>query len=162
MDLSILIVNYNTCQLTVDCLRSVFASETEYTYEVILIDNNSKDESVQTIRELFPQVKLIENTENTGFAKANNQGMEMAQGRYMLLLNSDTIIQQDTIQTMVAFMDYNPIVGASGCKIVLPDGSLDKACKRGFPTPSASFTMPSGSASCSRTSRSLTSINWGI
>ena len=59
------------------CLRSVFASETEYTYEVILIDNNSKDESVQTIRELFPQVKLIENTENTGFAKANNQGMEV-------------------------------------------------------------------------------------
>lgn len=139
MDLSILIVNYNTCQLTVDCLRSVFASETEYTYEVILIDNNSKDESVQTIRELFPQVKLIENTENTGFAKANNQGMEVAEGRYMLLLNSDTIIQQDTIQTMVAFMDYNPIIGASGCKIVLPDGSLDKACKRGFPTPSASF-----------------------
>lgn len=139
MDLSILIVNYNTCQLTVDCLRSVFASETEYTYEVILIDNNSKDESVQTIRELFPQVKLIENTENTGFAKANNQGMEVAQGRYMLLLNSDTIIQQDTIETMVAFMDYNPIIGASGCKIVLPDGSLDKACKRGFPTPSASF-----------------------
>lgn len=139
MDLSILIVNYNTCQLTVDCLRSVFASETEYTYEVILIDNNSKDESIQTIRELFPRVKLIENTENTGFAKANNQGMEVAEGRYMLLLNSDTIIQQDTIQTMVAFMDYNPIIGASGCKIVLPDGSLDKACKRGFPTPSASF-----------------------
>lgn len=139
MDLSILIVNYNTCQLTVDCLRSVFASETEYTYEVIVIDNNSKDESVQTIRELFPQVRLIENTENTGFAKANNQGMVVAQGRYNLLLNSDTIIQQDTIETMVAFMDYNPIVGASGCKIVLPDGTLDKACKRGFPTPSASF-----------------------
>ena len=98
MDLSILIVNYNTCQLTVDCLRSVFASETDYTYEVILIDNNSKDESVQTIRELFPQVKQIENTENTGFAKANNQGMEVAEGRYMLLLNSDTIIQQDTIR----------------------------------------------------------------
>ena len=101
MDLSILIVNYNTCQLTVDCLRSVFASETDYTYEVILIDNNSKDESVQTIRELFPQVKQIENTENTGFAKANNQGMEVAEGRY-IALNSDTIIQQDTIQTMVA------------------------------------------------------------
>ena len=77
MDLSILIVNYNTCQLTVDCLRSVFASETDYTYEVILIDNNSKDESVQTIRELFPQVKQIENTENTGFAKANNQGWKL-------------------------------------------------------------------------------------
>lgn len=139
MDLSILIVNYNTCQLTVDCLRSVFASETGYTYEVIVIDNNSKDASVQTLREQFPQVKLIENTENTGFAKANNQGMAVSQGRYVLLLNSDTVIQTDTIQTMVAFMDDHPSVGASGCKIILPDGSLDKACKRGFPTPSASF-----------------------
>lgn len=139
MDLSILIVNYNTCQLTVNCLRSVFASETGYTYEVIVIDNNSKDASVQTIREEFPQVKLIENTENTGFAKANNQGMDVSKGRYVLLLNSDTVIQPDTIQTMVAFMDDHPSVGASGCKIILPDGSLDKACKRGFPTPSASF-----------------------
>ncbi|MEK3783984.1 glycosyltransferase family 2 protein [Paenibacillus sp. FSL R5-0810] len=139
MDVSILIVNYNTRQLTLDCLRSVFASETEFTYEVIVIDNDSKDDSVQAIRQEFPLVKLIENTENTGFAKANNQGMAAAQGRYVLLLNSDTVIQRDTIQTMVAFMDRNPITGASGCKIILPDGSLDKACKRGFPTPSASF-----------------------
>lgn len=139
MDVSILIVNYNTRQLTLDCLRSVYASETEFTYEVIVIDNDSKDDSVQAIRQEFPLVKLIENTENTGFAKANNQGMAAAQGRYVLLLNSDTVIQRDTLQTMVAFMDRNPITGASGCKIILPDGSLDKACKRGFPTPSASF-----------------------
>ncbi len=139
MDVSILIVNYNTRQLTLDCLRSVYASETEFTYEVIVIDNDSKDDSVQAIRQEFPLVRLIENTENTGFAKANNQGMEAAQGRYVLLLNSDTVIQRDTLQTMVAFMDRNPIMGASGCKIILPDGSLDKACKRGFPTPSASF-----------------------
>lgn len=139
MDVSILIVNYNTRQLTLDCLRSVYASETEFTYEVIVIDNDSKDDSVQAIRLEFPLVKLIENTENIGFAKANNQGMEAAQGRYVLLLNSDTVIQRDTLQTMVAFMDRNPITGASGCKIILPDGSLDKACKRGFPTPSASF-----------------------
>ncbi|GIO92505.1 glycosyltransferase family 2 protein [Paenibacillus lactis] len=139
MDVSILIVNYNTRQLTLDCLRSVYASETEFTYEVIVIDNDSKDDSVQAIRQEFPLVKLIENTQNTGFAKANNQGMAAAQGRYVLLLNSDTVIQRDTLQTMVAFMDRNPITGASGCKIILPDGSLDKACKRGFPTPSASF-----------------------
>ncbi|GAE09687.1 dTDP-RHA:a-D-GlcNAc-diphosphoryl polyprenol [Paenibacillus sp. JCM 10914] len=139
MDLSILVVNYNTRQLTVDCLRSVFASETDYTYEVIVIDNDSKDDSVQSIREEFPQISLIENRENTGFARANNQGMNVSQGRYVLLLNSDTIIQQDTLQTMIDFMDANPLTGASGCKIILPDGSLDKACKRGFPTPSASF-----------------------
>ncbi|MGN7169713.1 glycosyltransferase family 2 protein [Paenibacillus cellulositrophicus] len=139
MDLSILIVNYNTCQLTVDCLRSVFASETDFTYEVIVIDNNSSDDSIETIRDEFPQVKVIANKDNTGFAKANNQGMEAAKGRYILLLNSDTVIQKDTLQTMIAFMDEHPKAGASGCKIILPDGSLDKACKRGFPTPSASF-----------------------
>lgn len=139
MDLSILIVNYNTCQLTVDCLRSVFSSKTEYDYEVVVIDNHSKDKSVETIRELFPQVRLIVNGENTGFAKANNQGMAISKGRYILLLNSDTVVLKDTLQTMVAFMDNNPMTGASGCKVILPDGSLDKACKRGFPTPSASF-----------------------
>ncbi len=81
MDLSILIVNYNTCQLTTDCLRSVYASETVYEYEVIVIDNHSSDGSVESIREEFPHVTLIANMENTGFAKANNQGMEAAKGR---------------------------------------------------------------------------------
>jgi len=139
MDLSVLIVNYNTRQLTLDCLRSVYDSETGYSYEVIVVDNASADDSVEKIMEQYPQVRMIANEENTGFAKANNQAMEAAAGRYILLLNSDTIVQPDTLQTMVAFMDENPQVGASGCKVVLPDASLDKACRRGFPTPSASF-----------------------
>lgn len=82
---------------------------------------------------------MIANKNNTGFAKANNQGMEVASGRYVLLLNSDTLVQPDTLDTMIQFMDTHPEMGASGCKVILPDGSLDKACKRGFPTPSASF-----------------------
>lgn len=139
MDLSILIVNYNTCKLTLDCLQSVFASNTSYTFEVIVIDNHSIDSSVESISVEYPQVTLIANDDNTGFAKANNQGMEIAKGRYILLLNSDTIIREDTLQTMILFMDENPTIGASGCKVILPDGTLDKACKRGFPTPSASF-----------------------
>ncbi|AOZ93314.1 glycosyltransferase family 2 protein [Paenibacillus crassostreae] len=139
MDLSILIVNYNTCKLTLDCLQSVFASKTRYTFEVILIDNHSTDSSVESISLEYPQVTINANQDNTGFAKANNQGMEIASGRYVLLLNSDTIIQEDTLQTMITFMDENPSVGASGCKVILPDGTLDKACRRGFPTPSASF-----------------------
>ncbi|AZK48901.1 glycosyltransferase family 2 protein [Paenibacillus lentus] len=139
MDLSIIIVNYNTCRLTLDCLQSVFDSETAYQYEVFVVDNASVDGSVEAISRDFPQVQLIVNQENTGFAKANNQGMEAARGRYVLLLNSDTIVQPDTLQTMVALMDERPDLGASGCKIILPDGSLDKACRRGFPTPSASF-----------------------
>ncbi len=139
MDLSIIIVNYNTCRLTTDCLRSVFASETGYRYEVFVVDNHSTDDSVETIRREFPEVKMIANETNTGFSYANNQAIKVSSGRYVLLLNSDTIIQKDTLDIMLSFMDRRPDVGASGCKVILPDGSLDKACKRGFPTPSASF-----------------------
>lgn len=139
MDLSILIVNYNTRQLTLDCLRSVYDSETVYSYEVIVVDNASRDGSVEAIQAEYPEVVLIANQENTGFAKANNQGMAIAKGRYVLLLNSDTVVQPDTFQIMVSYMDEHPELGASGCKVILPDGSLDKACRRGFPTPSASF-----------------------
>lgn len=139
IDLSIIIVNYNTKQLTLNCLKSVYESITDYFYEVILIDNASWDDSVSVIQEQYPQVRLIPNTENLGFAKANNQGMRVAEGRYVLLLNSDTVIKQDTLDIMIQFMDENPKVGASGCKVVLPDGSLDKACRRGFPTPLATL-----------------------
>lgn len=139
MDLSIIIVNYKTHDLTLACMQSVFSSATAYKYEIILIDNASNDGIIHSTNEQFPQVICIANTDNVGFSRANNQGIRIAQGRYVLLLNSDTIVQQDTLETMLRFMDANPSVGASGCKIVLPDGSLDKACKRGFPTPSASF-----------------------
>lgn len=139
MDLSIIIVNYNTKQLTLNCLQSVYQSITDYSYEVILVDNNSHDDSVEAIQQQYPHVHLIANSENTGFSRANNQGMKVAQGRYILLLNSDTVVQADTFDIMLRFMDEHPEVGVSGCKVVLPDGSLDKACKRGFPTPAATF-----------------------
>jgi GT2 family glycosyltransferase len=139
MDVSILILNYNTRQLTINALRSVYQSETPSSYEVILVDNASIDDSIQHIQDEFPEVILIQNQENVGFAIANNQAMRIAKGRYVLLLNSDTLIQPDTLETMLHFMDNHPEVGAAGCKLVLQDGTLDKACKRGFPTPSASF-----------------------
>ncbi|QGQ98466.1 glycosyltransferase family 2 protein [Paenibacillus psychroresistens] len=139
MDVSILILNYNTRELTLNALQSVYESISSYSFEVILVDNASKDDSIEHIQREFPQVKLILNKENVGFAIANNQAMRISQGRYVLLLNSDTLIQQDTLAIMLQFMDKHPEVGAAGCKLVLQDGSLDKACKRGFPTPSASF-----------------------
>jgi GT2 family glycosyltransferase len=139
MDCSIIILSFNTKDLTVNAIRSVFSSKTGYHYEIIVVDNASADNSVQFIRNEFPQVQLIENKMNVGFAKANNQGMKIAKGKYVLLLNSDTIVEPDTLDVMIRFMNEHPRIGASGCKIVLPDGSLDKACKRGFPTPSASF-----------------------
>lgn len=139
MDVSIIIVNYNTRELTLNCIQSVMESRVSYGYEIILVDNASNDGMIKAVAEKFPQVVCIANTDNVGFAKANNQGMRAARGRYILLLNSDTVVQPDTLEVMLRFMDEHPEVGASGCKIVLPDGSLDKACKRGFPTPSASF-----------------------
>lgn len=146
MDLSIIILNYNTRQLTMDCLQSVYASTTSYSYEVILIDNNSSDDSIAHFERNYPVARLIKNSENVGFARANNQGIHIAQGRYILLLNSDTVVQSDTFDIMLKFMDEHPKVGSAGCKIVLPDGSLDKACRRGFPTPSASFYYAFGIA----------------
>lgn len=139
MDLSILIVNYKTRDLTLACIQSVYASSTSYKYEIILVDNASNDGLIPAVTELYPQVLCIANADNVGFSRANNQGICIAKGRYVLLLNSDTIVQPDTLEVMLRYMDEHPTVGASGCKIVLPDGSLDKACKRGFPTPSASF-----------------------
>ncbi|MEB3103758.1 glycosyltransferase family 2 protein [Ferviditalea candida] len=139
MDVSIIIVNFNTCELTLNAIQSVFQSRTDYSYEIILIDNASTDGSVDRIRKEYPSVHLIVNRDNLGFSKANNQGIRAASGRYILLLNSDTVMQPETLDVMVRFMEDHPEVGAGGCKVVLPDGTLDRACRRGFPTPLASF-----------------------
>lgn len=139
MDVSIIILNYNTKQLTLSAIESVYRSETGYRYEIILVDNASTDGTVEAVRKNYPEVRTIVSPTNVGFSRGNNTGIRQACGRYILLLNSDTIMQPDTLEIMVRFMDEHPNVGASGCKIILPDGQLDKACKRGFPTPSASF-----------------------
>lgn len=139
MDVSIVIVNFNTKQLTLDAIHSVFQSKTGYPYEILLVDNNSSDGSMEAFKREFPTLTMIENRENVGFARANNQAIKMAKGRYILLLNSDTIVYEETLQVMLDFMEEQPKVGASGCKVVLPDGSLDKACRRSFPTPQASL-----------------------
>lgn len=138
-DVSIIIVNYKTPDLTLQSIHSVFSSDTSLTYEVILVDNNSQDGLVEKVKNEYSFTLLIENKQNVGFAKANNQGIQLASGRYVLLLNSDTVVRPDTLDVMVSFMDNQSNVGASGCKVVLPNGELDKACRRGFPTPSASF-----------------------
>ena len=146
MDVSIVIVSYNTRELTIQTIESVFRSQTRYAYEIIVVDNHSSDGSVEALQSRFPEVRIIANNENVGFSRANNQGIRLAKGRYVLLLNSDTIVNEGTLETMIRFMDEHPHVGASGCKVVLPNGSLDKACRRGFPTPSASFYYAFGIA----------------
>lgn len=139
MDLSIVIVNYNTKKLTLECISSIYTSNVTHTFDIFVVDNNSSDGSAEAIAAQFPDVKLIINKENVGFSRANNQAIQQATGRYILLLNSDTIVMNTTLSIMTEFMDANQDIGASGCEVLLPDGQLDKACHRGFPTPQASF-----------------------
>lgn len=140
MDLSIIIVNYNTKELTLQCISSIYESNTKKnSFEIFVVDNNSSDGSVEAIKQQFKKVILIENKDNVGFSKANNQAIRQAKGEYILLLNSDTIVQENTLSIMLQYMQQNNDVGAAGCEVLLQDGKLDIACHRGFPTPSASF-----------------------
>ena len=128
INLSIVIVNWNTCKITCDCLRSVYEQTKSISFEVIVIDNASSDDSVAVIKKEFPQVLLIANSENLGFAAANNQGMEIAKGKYVLLLNSDTVVLDHAIEKTIAFADQNPQAGVIGCRILNPDMSLQRSC----------------------------------
>jgi len=136
MDLSIIIVNYKTRELTSDCIDSIIKSNTKgFDYEIIVVDNASCDGSIEDIQSQFPEVKTIINKENQGFSKANNLGIKTATGEYILLLNSDTIVELNTLKDAHDFIKDHQHIGALGCKILLPSGKLDAACKRSFPTP---------------------------
>jgi GT2 family glycosyltransferase len=128
MDVSIIIVNWNTKKMLSACLRSVYANVREINYEVIVVDNASTDGSQEMVRHDFPQVIFIENEDNWGFAAANNQGIAIAHGRYVLLLNSDTIVLDDSIANTVVFADDHPQVGIIGCRELNPDQTLQPTC----------------------------------
>lgn len=139
--LSIIILSYNTKALIKDCLK--FLKEAEKRIEkceVIVVDNASSDDSVEMIKKDFPEVKLIENKENMGYAKGNNIGLKKAGGKYILFLNSDTQIFPDSLKEAVDFMEKSPQVGALTPKTMLVSGKMDSDCHRGFPTPWASIT----------------------
>ncbi|MDH7480991.1 MAG: glycosyltransferase family 2 protein [Armatimonadota bacterium] len=121
-DLSITIVSFNTKDLTRQCLQSIFDGTHGICFEVWVVDNNSSDGSVDMIRHEFPNVNLIVNNENKGLAAATNQGLAKSTGRYVLALNSDTIVRPGALETMVRFMDEHPDVGGATPKLVLPDG----------------------------------------
>jgi len=133
IDLSIIIVNWNTRDYLLGCLRSVFLSENSPSREVIVIDNGSQDGSGTEVKRLFPEIHLIANEENLGFAKATNQGLILASGRYLLLLNPDTEVKQGAIDRLVYFMDHHPDAGIVGCQLLNPDGSKQNSIAN-FPT----------------------------
>ena len=128
MDVSIIIVNWNTKKLLKDCLTSIYEQRRDMDFEVIVVDNCSSDGSAEMVRTEFPKVTLIENRENRGFAAANNQAIAIANGRYILLLNSDTIVLDKAIEKTVSFADANPEAAAFGCRVLNPDRTVQTTC----------------------------------
>lgn len=147
MDLSIIIVNYNVKEFLQNLLHSIEKASSNITKEVIVVDNASDDGSVELITNKFPSVNLIANKENVGFGKANNQALMIAEGEFILLINPDAIVSEDTFDKMFSFFNKHPEAGLAGCKILNSDGTLQLACRRSFPGPWTSFTKVTGLSS---------------
>ncbi|MBP7936273.1 MAG: glycosyltransferase family 2 protein [Phycisphaerae bacterium] len=151
-DVSILIVSFNTRDMTLACLSSVYRETREIAHEVIVVDNCSQDESATAIAEQFPAVRLIQSDRNLGFALANNLAAKVATGRYLLLLNPDTVILNKAIQRLVAFADQHPDAGLYGGRTVFEDGRLNRNSCHGRPTPWSLLCMGLGLSAVWRSS----------
>jgi GT2 family glycosyltransferase len=132
LDISIIIISWNTHDLLLNCLTSLIGHTTSSRYEIFVVDNASSDGSAAMVYENFPQVHIIENLENVGFARANNQAIIQATGRYILFLNSDTVLKPYALDELVTFMDEHPEAGAAGARLRNPDGTLQSSC---YPRP---------------------------
>jgi len=139
LELSIVIVNYNVRYFLEQCLHAVANASKQAETEVFVVDNNSVDGSCEMVREKFPWVKLIENKHNAGFSRANNQALKIAKGKYCLLLNPDTVIEESTLRKCINFMDSNSDAGALGVKMIDGKGNFLPESKRALPTPSVAF-----------------------
>ena len=137
--LSIIIVNYNVEYFLEQCLNSVLKATKNIDAEIFVVDNNSIDGSVDLVKEKFPEVILYDNQENLGFSKANNQAMRESKGEYILLLNPDTVVEEDTFQKCIDFMDDHPDAGGLGVRMIDGKGKFLPESKRGLPTPSVAF-----------------------
>lgn len=144
MDLSIIIVNYNVKQFLRHLINSIAEATKNITAEIIIVDNASDDGSIEMLQKEYPKVTLIANKKNQGFSKANNQGMAIATGKYFLLLNPDTLVKENTFDIIIQYMETHPEIGMAGPKTLNPDGTLQLACRRGFPGPWASFCKVTG------------------
>ena len=139
MKLSVVIVNYNVKHFLEQCLVSVRKAVRDIDAEIVVVDNSSVDGSVRMLKEKFPEVKLIDNKQNLGFSKANNQAIRQTEAEYVLLLNPDTVVEDDTLTKVVQFMDDHPDAGGLGVKMVDGTGKFLPESKRGLPTPETSF-----------------------
>lgn len=147
MKLSIVIVNYNVKYFLEQCLRSVERAAAGISCETIVVDNASKDNSVEYLKERFPNITIIASSENLGFARANNIAINRSKGEYILLLNPDTIITEHTLSDFITFMDNTPEAGGCGAYMLRTDGSFALESRRGLPTPFVAFCKMSGLSS---------------
>jgi GT2 family glycosyltransferase len=151
LDLAIIVLNFNTRDYLRRCLTSIYASRGDFTFDVCMVDNASSDGSADMVLAEFPRARVIQSPVNGGFSCGNNLGLRAygfgqeatgaatSQPRYALMLNPDTVLPPDALATMLDFMSSHPRAGAAGPKLVLEDGNLDLACRRGFPTPQVAF-----------------------
>jgi GT2 family glycosyltransferase len=139
MELSVIIVSFNVCDFLRQCLSSAEVELRNIDSEIFVVDNNSEDASVEMIKNEFPKVKLIINNVNSGFAAANNQAIKQSAGRFVLLLNPDTIVEKDTFSKCIVFMNMHPDAGALGIRMINGDGRFLPESKRAFPTPLTAF-----------------------
>jgi GT2 family glycosyltransferase len=146
LDLSICIPSLEAKTILRDCLHSIHANTHTLAFEIIVVDNNSQDGTVEMLRDEFPNVRAIINDHNAGFSKPTNQALRASQGRYALLLNNDTVVLPDSLDRLVAFADAHAEIGICGPKVLNRDGTLQKQCRRSFATPWDLFCYFSGLA----------------
>jgi O-antigen biosynthesis protein len=153
MELSVIIVNYNVRHFLENSLNSIKKSIGKIDAEIFVVDNASDDNSVEMLKEKFPDVHIIANQTNLGFAAANNIALAQSTGKFLALINPDSVIQEDTFTSLIGFLERDKNAGMVGCKILNPDGTLQLACRRSFPTPWTALTKVIGLASLFPSSR---------
>ncbi len=158
-DISVILVSYNTIEMTKTALRHLYSSIHNLEMEVIIIDNASKDLSADVLRNEYPQITLIENKKNVGFGRANNQALPYLKSRYVLLLNTDAFVETDTIAKTVQYMDANPQCGILGVKLLGRDGELQPSC-RYFPTPWNIFLKRTGLNRIFKHTKMVDEMSW--
>lgn len=159
LDISVILVSYNTAEITKVSLQHLFASELKQQMEVFIVDNASRDNSVEVIRAAYPNVPLIENQVNVGFGRANNQALPFITGRYVLLLNTDAFVGPDVIAKTIAYMDAHPKCGILGVKLIGENGDLQPSC-RYFPTPWRIFLQTTGLKRFFKNAQMVDEMNW--
>jgi GT2 family glycosyltransferase len=144
VDVSICIVSYQACDLLHDCLYSIYKTVDSLSFEIIIVDNHSDDGTIEMLNEEFPDVRLLVNDHNTGYTRPNNQAIRESKGRYIVLLNPDTLVKPNAIAELFRFLESHPEIGIVGPKVLNRDGTLQKQCRRSEARPWDSFCYFSG------------------